>query len=616
MEPEKFAEQNSVFSVDYGWNLVTSRIQTSLDKDHVSISSIRRLFLDIARGPSEIANGVLDESRTGFDSNRLDPYQVGVNILSAHANKKLIFDSKSDLFRLFIEFKDLKISLADIIHAYLSRFNIPAQGWNKEIFKLIEDGETSGKKVLNAVNKQIEFIEELLFFLQHLSFILEQSDNQEILKLCNKLLIYCSACRIYPAQVPKVNELDFYNLLKKYYLDKPRTLIQFSLQRVHKLSSILNLNSIQKIGWSVIVTVAFERTVDGLYKNNDTRKKLKNIWIFSRSPTRVLLSTKGHYKSEIIKQSFISSFSNELMKTSIHYLEENKKEYDREEIVNEISNFIETLSNYLVRISTKPSATLYKHRTKKYVQSGELEPFDENLIDTSSIPHLFTESLESAAYRGRRRFRMIQSKWKDMLRYLDKSIIGSSSLDHQKDDEELTFLYFDCIQLGEVLWNSEQSWFEQFSFSRMISPFIDFSMASFIAAFDNVIATSRNDSILTDAGLIALGGDEIHLAVGSNPQDIRIRIEMISKWVLVRMSDNKLLDISQWVNENKPKLVNNSGNSLLMPMWWIGVGHYEEKAAMSEYIDHYLSKISELKTKSRCKKVPESTLFLEIEKLD
>jgi hypothetical protein len=51
-------------------------------------------------------------------------------------------------------------------------------------------------------------------------------------------------------------------------------------------------------------------------------------------------------------------------------------------------------------------------------------------------------------------------------------------------------------------------------------------------------------------------------------------------------------------------------------MWWIGVGHYEEKEAMGDYIDHYLSNINLLKTKSRRKKVPESTLFLEIEKLD
>jgi hypothetical protein len=82
------------------------------------------------------------------------------------------------------------------------------------------------------------------------------------------------------------------------------------------------------------------------------------------------------------------------------------------------------------------------------------------------------------------------------------------------------------------------------------------------------------------------------------------------------MRDNNLLPISQWINDNKPKLVNDGGSCLLMPMWWIGVGHYEEKEAMGDYIDHYLSNINLLKTKSRRKKVPESTLFLEIEKLD
>ena len=616
MEHEEFTKQNSVFSVDYGWNLLSSRIQTSLDKDHVSTSSIRRIILDIARGPSEIANGVLDDSRIGFYSNRLDPYQVGVNILSAHANKELIFDPKCDLYRLFEDFKDLKISLADIIHAYLNRFKIPAQGWNMDVFKLLEQGKISDKKVRKAINKQIEFIENLLFFFKYLPIILEPEKNLEIVKLCNKLLNYCSACRIYPAQVPKVNELDFYNLLKNYYLVETRTLIQFSLQKVHKLSTILNLNSIQKIGWSVIVTVAFERTVDDLYNNRDNKNILKNIWVFSRSPTRVLLSTKEHYRSVKIRKSFVSSFSNQMMKTSIHYLEENKEDFDSQDLVEELRDFIVELSNYLVRISSKQSATLYKHRTRKYIQSEEQDPLHENSFENCTISNSFTTSLESAAYRGRRRFRMVQSKWKDMLRYINNSIIGSSDIDHQKDDEELTFLYFDCIQLGEILWNSEQSWFEQFSFSRMISPFIDFSMASFIAAFDSVIATSRNDSILTGAGLIALGGDEIHLAVGSSPHDIRIIIDKISHWVLGRMRDNNLLPISQWINDNKPKLVNDGGSCLLMPMWWIGVGHYEEKEAMGDYIDHYLSNINLLKTKSRRKKVPESTLFLEIEKLD
>ena len=91
--------------------MLSTRIRPGLFNDVKGFDRIRRLLLDLARGPAEVSTGLQGQYRyEASDSNRLDPYQVGITILSAYANSPL---------GIFTQFNDKwnYVSLADCIHA-------------------------------------------------------------------------------------------------------------------------------------------------------------------------------------------------------------------------------------------------------------------------------------------------------------------------------------------------------------------------------------------------------------------------------------------------------------------------------------------------------------------
>ena len=53
------------------------------------LAVMRRILLDIARGPSESSTGPKRTERVSEISNRLSRYRVGMSILHAHASKRL-----------------------------------------------------------------------------------------------------------------------------------------------------------------------------------------------------------------------------------------------------------------------------------------------------------------------------------------------------------------------------------------------------------------------------------------------------------------------------------------------------------------------------------------------
>ena len=79
-----------LFSVQSGWSMLSTRIRPGLFNDVKGFDRIRRLLLDLARGQAEVSTGLQGQYRyEASDSNRLDPYQVGITILSAYANSPL-----------------------------------------------------------------------------------------------------------------------------------------------------------------------------------------------------------------------------------------------------------------------------------------------------------------------------------------------------------------------------------------------------------------------------------------------------------------------------------------------------------------------------------------------
>ena len=115
------------------------------------LAVMRRILLDIARGPSESSTGPKRTERVSEISNRLSRYRVGMSILHAHASKRLRAIQPEppeknntkpkkapkkpgeDEFWL----KDhigwsVDVSLADVIHAFMHE-HIPTSGWSKQV---------------------------------------------------------------------------------------------------------------------------------------------------------------------------------------------------------------------------------------------------------------------------------------------------------------------------------------------------------------------------------------------------------------------------------------------------------------------------------------------------
>jgi len=264
MPPTKHKTKGGKFSVQYGWSLLTTRVRPGLFNDRQGVERIRRLLLDLARGAPELAVGLDDSDRYDLtESNRLDPYQVGTSILSAYANSPL------HTFRQFgSKYKD--ISLADCIHAAAVECNLFKHSAGRKRVK--EESESCSKcdniiycpKCRNEISKEHRaFMELMLRFLSHI----RDNDNttEDCKDLSNRLLSFCSISRHSPRELEN-DEKKLRKIIDQYLVQKGR-LIHVSLRDVHKAAKKLRLDQNLIWGWSIIITVCFEKTVDEAYRN-------------------------------------------------------------------------------------------------------------------------------------------------------------------------------------------------------------------------------------------------------------------------------------------------------------------------------------------------------------
>ena len=120
------------------------------------LAVMRRILLDIARGPSESSTGPKRTERVSEISNRLSRYRVGMSILHAHASKRLkgappsppeggtdkensqskqarkIPRKEEDFFLKSQVGWSVDVSLSDVIHAFMHE-HIPTSGWEKKV---------------------------------------------------------------------------------------------------------------------------------------------------------------------------------------------------------------------------------------------------------------------------------------------------------------------------------------------------------------------------------------------------------------------------------------------------------------------------------------------------
>tara|TARA_Y100000766_G_C18901848_1_gene603794 strand:- start:760 stop:2505 length:1746 start_codon:yes stop_codon:yes gene_type:complete len=577
--------------------MVSTRIRPELFDEKEAMTRIRRLLLDLARGPSEISKGLLDEQRFGedsVDSNRLDPYQVGISILSAYTNNPLrIFQQLSTRNQTFE-----KISLGDCIQACIFKTNLFSEK--------------------DRNNNEKHFTKLILKFLV---YIRDNDDTYLDHKfLVNKILAFCSIARILPEKSISPEELK--QVLSDYVSQQGR-LLQISLTKVHTVAEYLQLTHKLKWGWSVAITVCFEKAIDSAYSKKENGFT-DSLWLMSRTPGRALF----FYKSETIdlqeKTKFVSLFEKEIVEYLLRFCEEASQLIDVEdetdyfytqEKLNEAVNneeLKEILSN-MIRINNSGSR---KYMFQLCDEEKSCNP-KEHIIKWEKNaayehPPDWTKSLKLPSARGNRRFRMIQSLWQDIISLGNNH--PETKVRFQGLSENKSFVYLDCIQLGDLLWQ-DNNWIRCFTKAKMLAPIIEGFLSSFISAFDTLYPNYEGDDL--EFGPMALGGDELHLIVPENKQSVEQIISQIDNKLREHLVNYGLVEIIEWKTRKKSdRLVLTKNSSYKNPfpscplrMWWFGIVDLNDG---SSNIDDFLKQIRELKDEGRKSwdsKNPTKTMF-------
>ncbi|HIF45962.1 MAG TPA: hypothetical protein EYQ73_04090 [Candidatus Poseidoniales archaeon] len=578
----KVLTPGGLFSVQSGWSLVSTRVRPSLSRDEIGISMIRRLLLDLARGSPEVATGLRDEHRyEKYDSNRLDPYQVGISILSAYANIPLkIFPSSDKKYK--------NITLADCVHACAIKCNL--------FFP------TSRQKKIDEFKNKREFMSSILGFLSYIrDYPYSIPDHQE---LANRILGFCSITRESP---PRQQEVELQSILNDYLKEKGR-LIHISLKNIHKAANKLNLDQSKRWGWSVLVTVCFERAIDLSYQNS-AQIFGGRAWLLSRTPGRALFFHQHDTFSLEQQKVFCSKFHEVLILALLKYCDEEDSKENRKikKMITFDKDSLSLFSSSLIRLETNRGGkrsikTLKRKPSKPSNDSIQEADWGEPIRD---LP-LWTDVLVYAAARGLRRFRAIQSMWQDILKFR-KSDKNRKSILPQDIDCDKTFVYLDCIQLSELIWRSDENWIECFRTARILAPLIEVSLVGFICDYDTYYPKYAGDRMLL--GPRALGGDELHMIVPCSKKDVKKSVEILQLRLKKHMELFGLVKYSSWIKnpkdiaDHKLKLKNNRKRNPLLPkqLWWIDLidlsGLDEEE--MNEKISMFSENIARCKQMAR-----------------
>lgn len=567
-----------LFSVQSGWSMLSTRVQPGLFNDKEGFTRIRRLLLDIARGPAEVSRGLDNDERYEVsDSNRLDPYQVGITILSAYANAPLgIFSQLNSNWKY--------VSLADCIHACAmeSHLFFPPSNISKVEATFDNHGNSENAKEF------MQWVLAVLVFIRD-----NESTPPDQVDLANRLLSFCSIARISPQ---KNNAYDMFTLIKNFFNQKGR-LIHISLHDVHKAAKFLCLNQRQKWGWSVIVTVCFEKAVDEAYRNTKQIFGGK-AWLLSRTPGRALFFHKSSPTSTNwnFSKVFSELFHKVFLETLLRYCEEIDTKESREfqkqlSQNNEISKITSKMIELSHTSTQKKMSELAMGSTKYSVKTAKDDAWNE--IDDDE--NTWVKCLEYPAARGLRRFRSIQSLWQDLIALRGKDI--SQKVRPQSMPEKQSFVYLDCIQLGEILWKNDENWLRCFEKARIIAPIIEGTLAAFISSFDTLYPGFAEEQMLF--GPQALGGDELHIIVPCTKAEVQKKANDLAKKLGKHLDQYGLAHCSEWVmskrNDDdrlKLKRIHKTLPTYSKQMWWFGVIELTDVDNAQELINDYSNQIT------------------------
>ncbi len=223
------------------------------------------------------------------------------------------------------------------------------------------------------------------------------------------------------------------------------------------------------------------------------------------------------------------------------------------------------------------------------------EPWEDNL---ETMP-VWCKSLGFPAARGIRRFRLIQSLWQDLLSLRGKENVFS--VRPQKiGEEKRTFVYLDCIQLGELLWD-RSNWLQSFEKARIVAPVIEGVLAAFISASDTLYPEFDSDEM--KFGPRALGGDEIHLIMPGGEKEVKDILERLQSKLLKHLENFGLIRFEHnWKKPNKKsngrlyirgRLNKEDAIKPVCPrtMWWVGLVTEKDAIDFDKSVEMFLENI-------------------------
>jgi len=581
-----------------------------LDKYVRQVAFLRRLLLDIARGPSEAARGPLHVDRTSHVSNRLSSYRVGLSILHAHASKRLPTLTKNVGWTV-------DVSLSDVIHAALHGV-ISSHGWKrggarKAVMKLRSGGTERGKTLAASERLAVakELIRQTYAFRTALGALVtacEELDDRHDshAKLVLQLRRHF---RLFGVLPDATSTNSVHALLDDLVIEMKRGCVHLSIEKVHTMAVQLGLdedNPLVRLGWSNLVTSIFEQTLDRMLDNDEG-------WLLSRLPCHALfiLHKQTENGAKIPLKDLRTGIQKHARKVFHHTIDIASARPDAASFNDgKVRNQIWYVVERLIRVDSASRRSTHYTNTNR-VEMEPLGPLDKDA---------FQGLLISIADRSRKRLTFDRERWAVECRM--------PMLSTQGTDGRLHYVYLDVIGLSHLVWDrlgvstmigrggalgrgclsgqlAEEH--EQFRRGALIGPQIDLSLVVFLVAFQ------RADVENVQEGPYALGGDEAHLVVFASPFALKKQITHVQTvlsevlgssdaplqhklpWEVHAVPNTMPVEFDSRLNRRRPPTTTTSRRpaqastkkqrpAVGAPMWWLLTSSRHEESEHGEVL--------------------------------
>lgn len=501
------------------------------------LAVMRRILLDIARGPSESSTGPKRTERVSEISNRLSRYRVGMSILHAHASKRLRGTppqesdeeeskegkrrrkktrkkpSKDEFWLKNQAGWSVDVSLGDVIHAFMHG-HIPTSGWPKKVTADLEKArsiaagstqlsQAARKRLAKEICEQASVLQQCLGGMHHALEAMEEGHSNHALVKEITGFFQTHGVETEPCSSKALESLlgDFVQALQP-------TLLHISTHGVHKAANGLGLSEDPsvRLGWSSIITSTFEQALDTLLDKEEA-------WVVNRLPCHGLVFARGRKSAADIRSNFLKYARKALHNTITTAMKDEPAGIKDKKVRNHISQLV---SNVL-RIDVVKSN---QRAPKSDNEIWPLSPLDLEAMETM---------LTHVAEATKAQLSSDREAWVALSQYANE---------HEEENEAqgLHDVYFDVIGLSKVVWGNtgtkhlvtkggskgqrvlsgpQGEVHEQFRVGGLAGASIDMSLITFLLVFQR-----SGDVQSEEEGPQSIGGDEANLVLRASEEGL------------------------------------------------------------------------------------------------